>query len=163
ATMDKVIQEAGLRLSARLDEARRAIDRIGSASISDKVLEALMSPFESILRDTASGLLSSVQTGVLDAGAHSVDDPAAEFSWETMQDGRTCFEQFENSCEPRHGWNLTLEEWDSVGRPQAENLICSIYAKGAFSNCRCFLSASDVAEKSPKSVDVSAAVAAGRE
>lgn len=84
------------------------------------------------------------------------------FSWETRQDDKVCDDAFENSCAPRHGEEHTLDEWDQLGQPQGENLICTMYAKGAYSNCRCVLLPAEATGRLPQPVDISEAVKAGR-
>ena len=78
-------------------------------------------------------------------------------------DNDVCDDDFDNSCAPRHGWNLSLDEWDQVGQPGDQNLICSMYAKGGGSNCRCVLVPGSETEPLPGPYDVSAATKAGRD
>jgi hypothetical protein len=137
---------------------------------SDAGSTALLAPFASILVATAAGSVSAVEGRLIEAAARFTSDQAQAdggepplFRWVTVDDGNSCSDVLENSCEPRHNEELTMEEWDTFGQPQGETLICTIYSRGAFSNCRCWLELASGTEANPTPHDVSAAIEAGKQ
>jgi hypothetical protein len=115
-------------------------------------------------------MVNAVEKAVLQASAEETVSAALDqgeeepmMEWETREDDKVCDDLFENSCAPRHGEESTLEEWGAFGEPGSENLICTIYAKGAFSNCRCVLRAAGGAGKMSGPINVAAAAEAGKQ
>lgn len=180
ARVKTVVEEAQLQLDTRASEASRQINRTLDAGASVnavlKSLEgqggrsALLAGLLGILSQTGAGLVGETERAIIEgAGAKVVDiadyrnEPPPLFEWETRQDDRVCEDVFENSCIERHGRALTWDEWGAFGRPGSENLICSIYAKGAFSNCRCVLRDAGMAEgRSASPLSITTAIEAGR-
>jgi hypothetical protein len=174
ARLTDVMAEAITQMDTRLEEVSRAVDRAVGAGASDEAIraavstdagrEALLAPIESLLKATGAGIIGSAESAVIGGAAAfaAQEDPAMLFSWQTRQDDRVCEDVFENSCAPRDGNELTLEEWDAFGQPQGETLICTIYAKGAFSNCRCVLENAESRGAAPGPINISAAIAAGK-
>ncbi|HQQ75766.1 MAG TPA: hypothetical protein PLB01_00305 [Thermoanaerobaculia bacterium] len=181
ASVENVGTEAMHGLEARLAELDRALTRMedGGASLAtirasvtaEGAAKGLLSGLSSVLTSTAAGIVADIESNVLRSAAFGTDqkmredDPDAEpplWRWETREDDKVCEDLYENSCAPRHGDELTMEEWGAFGEPQSPNLICSIYAKGAFSNCRCVLEPANAAAN-PEPLNITEAAARGRE
>lgn len=159
------------RTVTRMQEAGASIETIQAAVTSEGASKGLLAGIASVLTSTAAGIVADIESNVLRSAAFGTDqkmredDPEAEpplWRWETREDDKVCEDLYENSCAPRHGDELTMEEWGAFGEPQSPNLICSIYAKGAFSNCRCVLEPANAAAN-PEPLNITEAAARGRE
>lgn len=174
-----VMGEAMDTLGARVGELVRAVARMVDAGLGDAVIRsalgsesgsgALMAPVVAVLAATGAGMINAVEKIVLEESTALTLVKSEErgeepplFEWETREDGRVCEDVFENSCLPRHGEELPLDEWGIFGEPSSENLICSMYAKGAFSNCRCVLRRVGAEGRSPDPINIRDAAEAGR-
>lgn len=125
-------------------------------------LEELLHPVELVEEQTSAGMVAVIEQTVQETGreALALEEPESLFVWVTAEDERVCEDLFENSCAPRAGEALLMDEWEIFGNPQAENLICTMFAKGGGSNCRCWLDATgESAGASP--VSISSAVMEG--
>jgi len=180
-TLSTVIQEAVSNLDNAIQSVARAIGRMQDTGVAEDVIAAalgtdtgsgaLLAPVVSVLTQSGAGMVNSVEKAVLQASVTATDllatqqgaDEPQLFEWETREDDKVCEDVFENSCAPRHGEQLTSDEWDAFGAPGSENLVCTIYAKGAFSNCRCVLRAANSAGRSPAPINTAEAAAAGKE
>jgi hypothetical protein len=165
------------RISEMLDSGISA-ETISKSFESDATRDALLSGFIATARGAASAWVNDIDRGIAEAAADAIDEAAAadaaisetqddeppNFEWLAVIDGRTCDDQIENSCAPRHGVVMTMSEWEEMGRPGAPNLICSIFSKTG-SSCRCLLLESGKTGRSEvvNPVDVSEAIKAGRD
>ncbi len=178
-TLEPVLEEALTTLTARVSELSRAVSRMLDAGVSEDIVRAslasetgsaaLLAPVMSVLTSTAAGMVNAIEKAVLDESAAQTVLDAADngdneplFAWQTREDDRVCEDLFENSCAPRHGQELTLDEWGAFGIPGSENTICSIYAKGAFSNCRCVLESATNVGRMPAPIKIAVAIERGR-
>lgn len=171
----RVLKAARAVLATRLDElgetVERMIDRTGRQAVeaalgTTAVAEALLGPIVSVLSSTGAGLIQAVESDLHLQAVAATEEKADEpllFEWETREDDRVCDDVLENSCRQRHGEQMTLAEWELFGLPQGETLLCSIYAKGDFSNCRCRLIPAGSAFASVEPIRIADAAAAGKE
>jgi hypothetical protein len=148
------------------DQVARMIEGAGAQSVAASLAqpatrEAIFATFTSAVKTTAATHVQGLERAVIQV-ALELTDGEDSFEWVAVMDGGTCDETFDNSCAPRHGEVKTLPEWDEVGRPGAAHLICSIYAPGEGSYCRCQLSAVDVPNRLASPVDVADAIKAGK-
>lgn len=179
-TVAQVMEKGGEILSATV---KGLIDKVGAMSASgvgDEVIAAAVSASDlasgissslssiagsivtQIERDTLSQARDDFSTPPVEAQAAQTPDVPPDWRWVTMEDDRVCEGVLENSCAPRHDQELSEEEWAFMGSPGGFNLICSYYAKGPSSNCRCFLEPAEGSRTSPSPVNVSAAIASGK-
>lgn len=183
AAIERVLTSARAQLAARLAELDATVARILSASGADALAaslatpattEALLSPILSILTGAASGAIQAVESDMRTEAVAATREqgqaaPGTEpllFEWQTREDDKVCQDLIENSCEPRHGQQLTYEEWGVFGYPGDPDspTICAIYAKNpGASNCRCVLIPAGSAAATPEPVNISEAAKAGRE
>lgn len=70
------------------------------------------------------------------------------WTWITAGDSRVC-----PDCAPRHGVNMALDNWDSVGRPGDGLTICADF-------CRCLLIREDLLLRTARSETVAGALEA---
>lgn len=172
---ERVLETARATLALRLADldgtVERMLERTGAAAVeaalsTAAIADALLAPISAVLSQTGAGIVQAVESELhLEAVAatdEKADEPAL-FEWETREDDKVCEDVLENSCRPRHGEQLTLEEWELFGLPQGETLICTIFAKGDFSNCRCRLIPAGSAVATPEPVNIAEAAKAGKE
>lgn len=176
AAVTRVLEEAITGLGEAVEAAGRSVLRMQAAGVADSVIAralsadaggtAILAPVVAVLRSTGAGLVNAVEGAVLTESAIVLTEQEPEevlFAWQTREDDKVCEDVFENSCAPRHGQDLTLEEWEAFGLPQSENMICGMFAKGSTSNCRCVLENANNESRSPSPIKVADAVKAGRE
>lgn len=182
AAVARVLTSAQAQLASRLAELDATVSRILAASGADTLAaslaapatsEALLSPILSILTGAAAGAIQAVEADVrTEAVAVTRERGGAEgeqpplFEWQTREDDKVCEDIIENSCAPRHGRQLTWEEWGIFGYPGDPDAptICAIYAKNpGASNCRCVLIPANSAASTPAPVNISQAAKAGRD
>lgn len=155
------IQEAHDRLVRILDEG--VDESVVEASLkSDAGKSALFVGLLAALSQTAASFVEEVERQIEAAGYEASSATVDKLAWDTVGDGNSCADGVENSCDPRNGKELTLDDWKSLGLPGAASLICSMYSKGGFSNCRCRLRDAATPRVDPSVIDVSEAVAAGK-
>ena len=182
AAVERVLSAARDQLLARLADLSATVDRmIASTSLeavqaslaSTATSEALLAPVSSILTAAAAGVVQAVEADVNAEAVASTHEQATQdgedvplFEWQTVQDDRVCSDVLENSCEPRHGQQLTYDEWGVFGMPGDPDspTICAIYARNAgASNCRCVLIPAGSAVASPTPIQAADAIKAGRD
>lgn len=181
--VQKVLEAANGPLAAALDRLGASVDSMAAGTSEEAVAaslasaattQALLAPIASILSSTAAGAIKAAESAVQTEAvatyqeAATADNPDAEpplFEWQTVEDDKVCEDLMENSCRPRHGLQLTYDEWGAFGYPgDADSpTLCAIYAKGDFSNCRCVLIPAGSAAGSPTPINVADAIAAGRQ
>jgi hypothetical protein len=171
--LSKVITDTSSYLVQRVENAMSVLDRASSSGVAPEVIGAILDsekgaaaivgPVEASIRQLGGGMVSTIENTVMTAAQEqtALEEPATLFVWNTAADDNVCQDVFENSCDPRDGEELQLDEWGALGEPGAEHLICTMFAKGGFSNCRCWLDASgDAQSASPTSI--SSAVSDGK-
>jgi len=136
-----------------------ASSTVTAALEAEATRAALLASFESTLKSTAATYIQELDRAVISVALEMT--PEEEFVWLTVGDGNSCDDGFVNSCAPRHGEVRSLDEWNSAGRPGAPQLLCSIYAKGSGSYCRCQLAATSLSL--PSAVDVAQSIRAGKD
>jgi hypothetical protein len=177
---DRFIEFARPALVAALllvdERVQRMIDEGIAPSVITRALEtdttqsALLSSFSSVAKTGAAAFLQDVERSTITLAAQllaqsaEADGEVTDFTWIAVMDSSTCDDVFENSCAPRHNSAATLVDWNDAGQPGAPNLICSIFARGATSYCRCVLEPSGVSAVNPllNPVYVIDAIRAGR-
>lgn len=159
------------RISNMLDAGVSA-DTISKSLASEATRDALLAGFIATARSASAGYVQDIERGIVETSADetvtaaqdSGEEEPPNFEWLAILDGRACDDAIENSCAPRHGVVMTMDQWEEMGRPGAANLICSIFSKGA-SPCRCVLLESGKTGTSEvlNPVDVTEAIKAGKE
>lgn len=154
-----------------------------AAGVSDAVIAravtaeaskaALLAPLMAAVRSAAAAVVQDVERSVITAAADLMAamvtdagdeaDGPPQFVWLTVGDDSVCEDEVENSCAPRHGMAAYMEQWDELGGPGAPNLLCSVYAKGGRSNCRCVLELAGDRERPAGPVDVAATIRDAKE
>jgi hypothetical protein len=147
-----------------------AVETLNATLASAATRDALLIGFEATARSAAATYFQDMERGIVDAAVQATadgapDDQPANFEWLAIDDGKTCDDQIENSCLPRHNAIMTLDEWDGLGRPGAAQLLCSLHAKAGKSFCRCVLAESGKTGSSEKinPISVTAAIQIAKE
>ncbi len=174
-TVSQVTAEGSSIISAEVDRLTARVASMTAAGVGDEVVAAaigasdLGSSLSSALVSVAGSIVTQLERDTLDQAradfapeTATADEPPPDWRWVTMEDDRVCDGVLENSCAPRHGQELSEDEWSFMGQPGGFNLICSYYAKGPSSNCRCFLEPADGAATSPSPVNISSAIESGK-
>lgn len=107
-----------IRSGVTLDSA--AIARLDT-SVQQAFDNALRAEIKTVVRDWRLERLSTVVAGMADGEA------ALPLMWVAIMDSNTC-----ESCEPRHGMERTMVEWQAIGLPGSPALVCA-------NQCRCEL------------------------
>jgi len=137
-----------LAVDAQLQRALAAgvsATTLNASLASEATREALLAGFEATARSASATFFQELDRGIVDAAVQATNDGSVLlgeetlFEWLAVNDSHTCDDQIENSCLPRHNVVMTLDQWDEMGRPGSPQLICSIFAKGGGSYCRCQL------------------------
>jgi hypothetical protein len=69
----------------------------------------------------------------------SLGKTPGKFTWITTEGPDVCSDSFDDSCEPRHGEEMTIKKWREIGLPGSVVLLCSSFGK---IQCQCELVAS---------------------
>lgn len=184
AALDRVLGAARQQLLARLADLDASVTRMLDATSAEAVTaslastattEALLAPIASVLTSAAAGAIQAVEGDLAREAVAATHEQAMQdggasepqlFQWQTVQDDKVCSDILENSCEPRHGRELTYDEWGVFGYPGDPDspTICSMFAKNAgASNCRCNLLPAGSAVSSPTPINAADAISAGRQ
>jgi hypothetical protein len=176
ALLDGMLEDARASivaaLTAEFQTIREAFARILASGVSRAVaLASLTQPasVSAMLASVTSILTNGVADVVKEASrrvqlnAQLALGPERPFRWLTIAATiGSCDDVEENSCAPRHGQVKTLAQWAEAGTPGAPNLVCSIYSKGLFSNCRCSLQPASEPATVLDPVDATEAIKAGK-
>lgn len=109
-----------LRLASELGNRAGVMD----AALRERLLQEIDRGFQRAATRAVKRLVDDVRTqGRLDAGASR----AWDWVWVSVQDEETC-----ESCDPRHGIEQSLGDWEREGKPGSAALVCQ-------ANCRCEL------------------------
>ncbi len=179
-TVAQIMEQGGEIVGSAV---KTLVDRVGqmsAAGVGDEVISAaigasdLGASISSSLASIAGSIVTQIERDTLAQAREDFSTPTdgpqdaqapeepPDWRWVTMEDDRVCEGVIENSCAPRHDQELSEDEWGFMGLPGGFNLICSYYAKGPSSNCRCFLEPAEGSRTSPSPVNVSAAIASGK-
>jgi hypothetical protein len=137
-TVEELLQllaEFGIDLDvAKLDEAARAAFARAKAAIRDgheldaaaqgELDKAIVRAFDKELRADVKAIMGDWRGAVL-GGGRTGSQP--QELWVAVMDTATC-----EDCEKRHGEERTRAEWEQVGMPRSNALICQ-------DQCRCEL------------------------
>lgn len=182
SALDRVLSAARDQLLARLDDLDSTVSRMLAATGQETVLaslaseatqEALLAPISAVLSAAAAGAVSAVETDIAAESVAAFHEDSVDsgegvplLEWQTREDDRVCEDVFENSCAPRHGRQLTVDEWQTFGEPGDPDAptICAIFAKNpASSNCRCVLIPAGSAASTAEPINIAEAAARGRQ
>lgn len=160
AILDDVVGEAEAGLQNAIESELGVLEERVDRSLADGVSEdtivknlesdsgrkAMLAGVAAVLTAYAIGAVSEVERQVVETATRLQDAAAAAggqastpLRWQTVNDGRSCSNILEDSCEPRHGLIKPLADWTELGMPGAANLLCSIFSRSGFSRCRCLL------------------------
>jgi hypothetical protein len=174
-TIEEIHGDSEAKILALITAADDRVQRMLDDGVDESVAEAnlkseagkaaLFVGLLAALQASAAGFISEAERKVSEAtgNATTTADPAAKMRWSTVGDGRECSDVFENSCDMRDGLEMTLDEWRHFGLPGASNLLCSIYSRSGFSNCRCSWENAATPLADPGVINASDAIKAGRE
>lgn len=180
AAIDRVFGAANDQLVARLSDLDATISRMLDATSAEAVQAslasegtagALLAPVSSVLAAAAAGAVQAIEGDLArEAVATTAEAAPADapllFEWQTREDDKVCEDILENSCRPRHGRQLTYDEWGVFGYPGDPDspTICSIFSRNSgSSNCRCALLPAGSEAATPAPVNIADAAASGRQ
>lgn len=155
------IRSAHDRLVETLDEG--VSESAVEASLKSELgKSALFAGLLATLSGTASGFISEVERQVGISSYEAAGATVPLFRWDTVGDNISCEDALENSCDQRDGMEKSFEDWQALGLPGAPNLLCSLFSKSGFSQCRCVLGDAAVPRPEPGKIDASEAIKEGR-
>lgn len=146
---------AQVEIKAAVGSLRQRLRSMADAGLSDKALastldaeavtRALTQRIEAVAKSAAVSFVKAVEASAMLFAQAAKSSEAARlgvvlnWQWITMRDGKACNDTFYDSCGPRHGKSMQMEDWIKNGLPQGAFLLCSIYSRSGISQCRCFL------------------------
>ncbi len=170
STIDDVHGDTEAKLALLIAASAERIKTMVDSGVSDATIEstlaseagrtALFSGATAAFSQAGAGLISESErlTSVASAQLNTEE----KLRWDTVGDGRECEGDVENACAERDGLEKTMTEWEALGVPGSQNLLCSLYSRSGFSKCRCVLGSASVPRTDPSQIDASAAISEGR-